>query len=56
MLQQYPNGEIMQLFENILEKYFTLPIRTTTETKIHWLQLQIIHKIIPCNISLFKSD
>ena len=33
---------------------FILPFRTTTETKLQWLQLQIIHRIIPCNIFLFK--
>lgn len=33
---------------------FILPFRTTTETKLQWLQLQIIHRIIPCNNFLFK--
>ena len=33
---------------------FILLFRTTTETKLQWLQLQIIHRIIPCNIFLFK--
>ena len=27
---------------------FTLPFRTRTETKLHLLQLQIFHRIIPC--------
>ena len=33
---------------------FILPFRTTTETKLQWLQLQIIHRIIPRNNFLFK--
>ena len=34
--------------KNSLEKYFYFPFRTTTKTKLHYLQLQIIHSIIPC--------
>ena len=33
---------------------FIFPFRTITETKLKWLQLQIIHRKIPCNNFLFK--
>ena len=35
--------------ETVWKNIFTLPLRTTTETKLHYLELQIIHIIILCN-------
>ena len=55
MSQQYPNGAIygINFTKTDWKNIFTLPVRTTTETKLHWLQRQIIHRIIPCNTFLF---
>ena len=55
MSQQYPNRAIMEeTFRKLIGIFFTIPFRTTKETKLHWLQLQIIHRIIPYNNFVFK--
>ena len=35
-------------------KIFELPFKVTQESKFHWLQFQILHRIIPTNYYLFK--
>jgi hypothetical protein len=35
-------------------KIFELPFKTTQESKFHWLQYQILHRICPTNQYLFK--
>ena len=35
-------------------KIFELPFKITQESKFHWLQFQILHRIIPTNYYLFK--
>lgn len=35
-------------------KIFELPFKSTQESKLHWLQFQILHRIVPTNKYLFK--
>ena len=40
--------------ENDWYKIFELPFKTTKESKFHWLQFQILHRILPTNYYLHK--
>lgn len=35
-------------------KIFELPFKSTQESKLHWLQFQILHRIVPTNKYLVK--
>ena len=35
-------------------KIFELPLKSIKESKLQWLQLQILHRIIPANDYLYK--
>ena len=35
-------------------KIFELPFKITKESKLQWLQFQILHRIVPTNLYLFK--
>lgn len=35
-------------------KLFELPFKSTQDSKLHWLQYQILHRIVPTNKYLFN--
>lgn len=48
------NGNIFS--EETWSSIFELPFKVTQETKLRWLQFQILHRIVPTNEYLFKLN